>query len=184
MPCMTFHMILSSHVVVWLVFHDVAHCITVLLMSAFIFTQYTDSCTKGPIFCIAMWLLCNCCNICFSNRKRIIILLPFISVPLIIASSLHSGQYCHVLCSTSLLLYGQPSIIYKFSFCTWVSSHVAASMSSMQVHTGIFSDVLMTFTFMFIPVISWTFFSVWLLWDSQSAIYKSGPGLYMMHTLY
>ena len=53
-------------------------------------------------------------------------------------------------------------------------------LSSLDVHTGIFTVVLTAFTFLFLPVISLPFSSVWLSLDSQSAIYKSEPGLYIV----
>ena len=42
------------------------------------------------------------------------------------------------------------------------------------VHTGMFTEVLMLLTFMFIPTIYWYLFSVWLFPDSQFTMYKSG----------
>ena len=49
-------------------------------------------------------------------------------------------------------------------------------------HTGIFTDVLIAFTFMLIPVISWSMFFTWLFWENKSAIYRFGPGfVYDMH---
>ena len=57
-------------------------------------------------------------------------------------------------------------------------------MPSIDVHTDIFTDVLMTFTFMLISAISWSLFFIWLFWESQSTMYRSEPNLYMMHTMY
>ena len=127
-----------------------------------------------------IWLLCNCSRICFCNTKSIIFLLPFVAMLSIIASSLLIAQYCFMLCSTSSFLCGQPCIMYNFSLCRSVSSRVAACMSSIDAHTGIFTDVIMACTFIFMPVISWSFISVWLLWDSQSAMYRSHPSLYII----
>ena len=122
-------------------------------MSSFIFT---NSCTMSLIFSIPIWLPCSCCSICFCNRKGVIILLPFIVMPSIIASLLLLGQYCLILCSSPSFLCGQPCIIYAFSFCRLVSSCVAACMSSMGVHTGIFTDVVIALTFMLIPENTWS----------------------------
>ena len=44
--------------------------------------------------------------------------------------------------------------MHNLSFSRWPSSCVAAYMSSMDVHAGIFSAVLIAFTFGFMPVIS------------------------------
>ena len=73
-----------------------------------------------------------------------------------------------------------------------MSSHVLSMISvfaggnlhmllpTLDVHTGIFPVVLIVFTFIFISVISWYLFSVWLFLDSQSVMYRSRPGLYLM----
>ena len=128
--------------------------------------------------------MCNCCSIYFCNRKGIIILLPFIVMPLILASLLCIGQYCLMLCSTSSFLCGQPIIIYVFILSSWVSSCVATCVSYIDVHTGTFIDVPMALTFLLIPALSRSLFYVWLFWDSQSVMQKSEPGLYMMFILY
>ena len=65
-----------------------------------------------------------------------------------------------------------------------MSSCVAAYISSVDMHTGIFTDVLMALTFMLIPAISSSFFSVCLFGDSQIAVCTSGLGLNMICTLY
>ena len=54
----------------------------------------------------------------------------------------------------------------------------------MDVHISIFTDVLMACMFVFMPVISWSLFSVLFFQESQSVIYMSGPGLYKWPTLY
>ena len=89
-----------------------------------------------------------------------------------------------MLCSNLSFLSDYPCIIYDFHFYMWVSSYVAACMSSMDVYKGILTDVWMVFTFLLIPVISWSLFSAWLFWDSDSIKNTSGPSLYMTCTLY
>ena len=131
-----------------------------------------------------MCLLCSCCSSCFCNWKGIIILLSFITMPSIIANSFLTDQCCLMLRYTSSFLCSQPCIMYAFSSCRCASSHVVAYKSSMDVHTGVFAKVLIAFTFTLIPVISWSLFSVWLLQDSLSTMYMSGPDLYMTYTLY
>ena len=114
-------------------------------------------------------------------------LLPFIAMPSIIAIVILLASIWVMLCSTFSLFCGHNCIIYGFNFCMWVSSCVATCISSMHVHTGMFTDitiVLMALTFMLIPPISWSLFSLWLLQNSQYTVYKSRPGLYMMCTLY
>ena len=95
-------------------------------------------------------------------------------MPSITANSLLIGKYCLMLCFTSFLC-GQP-LLYKPS--------APAGMISLEIHTGMFTEVLMAFTFIPIPSISWSLFSVCLLWHSQSVMCKSWPGLYLMSTLY
>ena len=83
-----------------------------------------------------------------------------------------------------LFLYCQPCIMYNLSLWRPASSWVAAWISSIDMHIGIFTDVLMACMFMFMSVISWSLCSVWLFQDNQSAIERSGSGLYIMQTLY
>ena len=111
-------------------------------------------------------------------------LLSFMAVPSVIASSPLIGQWDLIMCSISSLLCHQPCIMYHFSSCRWAHSYVTTSISSMDVHTGIFAAVLMAFTFMIMPVTSRSFSTVWLAQGSQSAKYRSGPGFYIMHTMY
>ena len=137
------------YLLMWMILLIFQAYITLLysvLMSAIIFTQDTDSQTKSLIFFISVLLLCNCCSICFCNRKGIIILSPFIVMPIIIVSFLLIGQNCLMLHSTSSFLCSQPYIIYDLAFCGWVSSHVATYKSSMDMPTGILIDVLMALT--------------------------------------
>ena len=131
------------------------------------------------IFSIHMWLLCSC----FCYSKGIIILLPFIAMPPIIANPPLTGQYCPTLCSTSFLC-GQPCMMYAFTFCRCVSSCVAVWIYSMDMQTGMFTEVLIALMFMLIPEIPWFLFSVWLLWDNQSMMYKCGLGLHLIQILY
>ena len=105
-------------------------------------------------------------------------------MPLIIADFFLIGMYCLILWSTSSFFCGKPCIIYAFCFCSYVSSPVAACMSSMDVHTALYTDMQIALKVKFIPVISWSVYSLWLFRDSQSTMYKSGWGLYMMCTLY
>ena len=69
-----------------------------------------------------------------------------------------------------------------FTFWRSVSSQVAVCKSSVDWHTGIFTNVLMACTFVFMPVSSSSLFSVQLFQDNQSAMCKSEQGLYIMQT--
>ena len=63
-----------------------------LSILVFIFIKYINSYAKNLVSFIPMWFLATCCKICFYNRKEIIILLPFMTMASIIASSLIIGQ--------------------------------------------------------------------------------------------
>ena len=61
-----------------------------------------------------------------------------------------------------------------------MSCQVAAYISSIDVHTSIFTTVLMACTFIFIPVFSWSLFSIWLFQENVSTMYRSAPGSYVI----
>ena len=131
--------------------------------------------------------LCGCCAAVVVSvsviEKELLFFYLFITVPSIIASSFLVGQYCLKICSNSPSCVAIP-VLYAFSSCRYESSCVTACIYSMDVHTGIFTEVLMSLTFILIPAISRSLFPSWLLWDSQSMIYKSGSGLLYMCTVY
>ena len=103
--------------------------------------------------------------------------------PITASSSLYDQSGCTSMCSSSLLS-GQPEIIIPFSCCRWLSSDDACCISATDTHSGIsVADCLMS-TCISMPLIGLSFPSVWLCLDSQSAIKISGPGLYMIWTLY
>ena len=114
----------------------------------------------------------------------IIIFLPFITMPSIIVNSFFIGQYCLMPLSTTSFLCDQSCIIYDFSSWRYASSYVAVSMSCMDMQTGLFTDILMTFTLTLFSWISISSFSSWLFYDGQAVMSESGPGLYMMYILY
>ena len=82
-----------------------------------------------------------------------------------------------------LVFFVQPKV-YNFRIYRLTSWWVASCISSMDVHIGIFTDVLMACTFMFMPMISLSLFSVQLFRDNQPTVYRCGPGLYTMDALY
>ena len=98
-------------------------------------------------------------------------------------SSLYDQYGCMSTCRSSLLS-GQPVIIISFSCCRWEFSDNAHCISAIDMHFGISIAVCMASTHMSMPFIGLSFPSVWLCLDSQSAIKISGPGLYMIWTLY
>ena len=57
-------------------------------------------------------------------------------------------------------------------------------MSFVVMHIDMSDVLLMKSIFMFITAISPSLFSVCFYLNSQSAIFRSGPGLYVMHILY
>ena len=130
-----------------------------------------------------MWMLCCCCSICFCNWIGIIILLPFLTMPSIITNLFLIGQYASH--HNPLLPYCgvSPALYLTISSCRCASSCVAACMSSMNVYTDMVTELLIAFTFILTPAISWSLFSAWLIQDNQSMVYKSGLVLYMMCTL-
>ena len=138
---------------------QVAHCFQVFYISVFLFNKYPELCTRNLIFSIPIWLLCSCWDyLCLKLKwdyyclklKWDYYFLPFMDIPPIIANLFLFGQYS--LMHTSSLLCSQPWIIYAFS-SRWVSSSVAICMSCMDMHTGMFIDVMMAFMPILIPLI-------------------------------
>ena len=101
-----------------------------VVMSAFMFTQYTNSLAKSLIFSMPIWLLCNCSSICPCNLKGTIIILAFIAVPSIIAGSCLIDPFFCMPCSTVFLLSDEHCIMVDF--CLWRSAScwVATCMPS------------------------------------------------------
>ena len=127
---------------------------------------------------------CSCSRICFCNRKGIVMHLPFIATPSIIACSCLISQYLSTPGSTASLVTHHPLIVYLCSICILCSSSVVFCMSSMDVHMGISTDVLMLCVLIFMHDIYWSQLPMWLWHDSQPPIYSSVPGLIKIHTLY
>ena len=57
-------------------------------------------------------------------------------------------------------------------------------MSTINIHIGMFTTVPILCMILLICAISWSLFSVWWCHESQSTIYRSGPGLYSTCMLY
>ena len=109
--------------------------------------------------------------------------LPFIVMPSAMASSCFIGQYFSTLGSTASLESGHPRIIYFHSMCNLGSSYVVAHVFYRCIHRDGY-DLLMLCILPFMPGISWSWFSVWLWYDSQSVMYSLGLGLYRVSMLY
>ena len=74
--------------------------------------------------------------------------------------------------------------MYGSSICRSVSLIIAAHISSIDVHIRMSTVILILCMLTFIPVISLSLLSVWLLWDNQSSLHYLGPDLFKMHTIY
>ena len=162
----------------------VAQCFTVFSIPAFMFKQYNDECTNSLIFFYSHVVAMQLLQYLLLYLERVIVCLHFITMPSIIANLFPITQYCLLLWSTSSFFYCQPCIIYTFSSWRCAPINVVVCMSCMDVHTSMFTEVFMAFMFTLISTISWSLFSAWLLWGSHSMMYKSGPGLSIMYTLY
>ena len=158
----------------------VKHCLTAFSISAFIFTQYTDSHASNLVFSTAMWLLCSCLNICICNWDGIITHFNLLSI---IANSCLMGLYLCMSCTTSFFS-SQPCMICDFSSCSFTSLTVASCISHIDVSIERSTAVSIMLIFMLRPHISSSLFSSQLCHDSQSAVSSSRPGLYTLHALY
>ena len=75
-------------------------------------------------------------------------------------------------------------MICSWRCCKYSSCEVVCCSSCLVMQSGILVVVCMALIFRCIPGISASLFSLWFCLDSQSAMTRSGPGLYMMLTLY
>ena len=171
----------SAPTMVFLVLQTHDALFTMCFMSKFMLIQYTDFVVRSCIFSIPIWFLCRLSSSCICNEKGMNICLLFIATPSSIASLWLTCQYPHRILSKSSLLCGQPLILYFCNICSSASVLITFLMTSTGVHTVTSVAMLSMCMLMFMPAISWSLPSVWLWWDSQSAIYRSGPGLYNMH---
>ena len=143
-------------------------------ISAFIFTQCTDSCASNLVLSICMWLLCSCLNIYICNWDGVITHLPFMASACIVAISCLMGQYLCMSCVTSSYLCGYPCMIYAFSSCSCASHAIASCIFCIDVHKGRSTVVSFTLTFMLRPCISLSLFFLWLCCDRQSMMNSLG----------
>ena len=104
--------------------------------------------TSTLVHALIMWsFLFPCHYYAAATVSASVHLLPFITMPFMIANSFPIGHYSLMLWSTSAFLCGQCCITYAFSSWSFVSSCVAVCITSMDLQTGMFTEVLIAFTF-------------------------------------
>ena len=131
-----------------------------------------------------MQLVCSCASTCWLRLYGMTICLPLSSMPSITTSSSLYGQYGLMLAWSSSLVLGHPAIINFFNCWWWSSCHDACCISAMDMHSGMSIEFCMAFTCMSMSFIGLSLPSTWLFLDSQSTMKISGPGLYIIWTLY
>ena len=135
-------------------------------------------------FSMPMWLVYNCFNACCCNTLDITIHQPLTATPSITAMSSQNIQYVMMYHSNWSSLSGHSCMIYSMS-CWRCCSYDVTSFSSLNViHSGTLVVNCMALMFICMPLISLYLFSSWFWLDSQSAMNKSGPRLFMILTLY
>ena len=133
----------------------VDHCSTVFLMSAFIFFPFSS--ILNHMLRVSSFLHPHGCWLTAvvsvsEIEKELLFFYPLLqchkslSIHFLLASIVSFCVLIYLYCVTS------PALYMTLAFA-WVSSCLAAYMSSMDVHTDIFTNVLMVLTFIFIPVI-------------------------------
>ena len=102
-------------------------------------------------------------------------------------------NHCHIIskcpwCPQVLWIWslfsGQPLIILSLSCCRWSSCEVACCNCCITMQSGMFVVVYMASTFNCMSGISSSIFSLWFCLESHLAMNRSGPGLFMILTLY
>ena len=110
--------------------------------------------------------------------------LPFSITPSITAMSSQNIQYVHMSSDILSLFSGQPLMICFLSCCRCSSYEVGCWSVHTVMQSGIFVVVFMASIFNCMSGISAFLCSLWFCLGSQSAMNRSGPGLYMILTLY
>ena len=131
-----------------------------------------------------MWLICSCFCICCCNAFGITIPLPFMTTPLITAMSSENAHYALMSCASWFLLLGHPCMAYSIRCWRCWSWDVASCTPCIVIHFGMLVIDCIALILVYMPVISSSLFLPWLCLDSQSAMNRSGPGLYIILTLY
>ena len=167
--------VFSCSYVCWYSRH-VTHWFMVFFTSAFMFTQYTISLAKSLAFLVLICLLCKCSSICLCNRKGYNYSFSFHGNAINHCQFMPKWQIILNVLFHFAFLCGQPCLMYDFSLWRVASCQLATCISSIYVNMGICTDKLMACMFTFMPVISLSFFSVWLFWYCQVC-----AGLYIMY---
>ena len=108
---------------------------------------------------------CDCCVTALESAQTVRYNYAFAfhgNTITIIASSCLIGQYLSSPGSTSSLVCGHPEITHVVTICSSAASFIATLISSLDVHIGMSTVVLIICMFIFMPVISWTQFFAWL----------------------
>ena len=96
----------AMHFIYWSCCLEIKACRAVLVVSLMLAFMYMDSCASKQIWFMSMWLRCSCSSDLSCGATGIIIVLPFIAIPSMIAiSSMNDQYFCSSFCT--------------FSFCQW-----------------------------------------------------------------
>ena len=132
-----------------------------------------ESLVYSLVLPMPMLLLCSCSNALGCSCAGIIIHLPFIATPSIIAGSSLKVWYCCLSCLMSDLLDSQSSMVYIFQSCKCVLISVAlpCMQGCLLMHWW---HLCLDISKLFLHL-SYTLFCP----DSKSTLYRSYPGLYI-----
>ena len=175
---MSWWMILSFGWGCWKVKH-VEQCFICFSISSLMFYPIKWFMCQEFGFSIPMWFRWSSSNACLKD-SGITTCLPLSMIPSIIAMSSWNVQYVHMFC-------GIWSLFSMASLCkkTQTSScDVACCNCCIVMQSGMFVVICLVSIFNCMPGISASLFSVWFCLESQSVMNRSGPGLYMILTLY
>ena len=109
----------------------------------------------GKQFCfsVSMWFMCSCVSTCCFRLLGMIMHLSFSITPSITASSSLYGQYGLMLICSSSLVCGQSAIINVFSYWRWASHNNVCCISSIDMQSGMSTELCMVSTPMSISFI-------------------------------
>ena len=101
-------------------------------------------------------------------------------------TAISSGSIQHGLrfCAMWSLFFSHPLVICSFICYKWLSCVVSCCSLHISMHCWMFVVVSMVLMLTYIPATSLSLFSLWFCLDSQSAMMRSGPSLYVILTLY
>ena len=120
---------------------------------ALMLCQNTDLWASSSVFSMPMWFMCSCVSTCYCRLLGMIMHLPFSNTPSITTSLSLYGQYGLMSVCSSSLVCGQPAIINVFSCWRWASCNDACCISSIDMQSGISTELWMPSTCMSISFI-------------------------------